>query len=86
MFITKHLLALVALAVGAASSCDVCSKKLIDGKCGGLLQEAMRPAASVFRAERAKSTNSPQRDTRNSPVSGAAAQEEVTGEACSVSL
>ena len=40
MFITKHLLALVALAVGAASSCDVCSKKLIDGKCGGLLQEA----------------------------------------------
>ena len=40
MFITKHLLALVALAVGAASSCDVCSKKLIDGKCGGLSQEA----------------------------------------------
>ena len=39
MFITKHLLALVALAVGAASSC-VCSKKLIDGKCGGLSQEA----------------------------------------------
>ena len=45
MFITKHLLALVALAVGAASSCyeregDVCSKKLFDGKCGGLSQEA----------------------------------------------
>ena len=40
MFITKHLLALVALAVGAASSCDVCSKELYDGKCGGLLQEA----------------------------------------------
>ena len=40
MFITKHLLALVALAVGAASSCDVCSKKLNDGKCGGLSQEA----------------------------------------------
>ena len=40
MFITKHLLALVALAVGAASSCDVCSKKLIDVKCGGLSQEA----------------------------------------------
>ena len=40
MFITKHLLALVALAVGAASSCDVCSKKLYDGKCGGLSQEA----------------------------------------------
>ena len=40
MFITKHLLALVALAVGAASSCDVCSKELYDGKCGGLSQEA----------------------------------------------
>ena len=40
MFITKHILALVALAVGAASSCDVCSKELYDGKCGGLLQEA----------------------------------------------
>ena len=40
MFITKHLLALVALAVGAASSCDVCSKKLYDAKCGGLSQEA----------------------------------------------
>jgi hypothetical protein len=45
MFITKHLLALVALAVGAASSCyeregDECSKKLFDGKCGALSQEA----------------------------------------------
>ena len=40
MFITKHLLALVALAVGAASSCDVCSDELYDGKCGGLSQEA----------------------------------------------
>ena len=40
MFITKHILALVALAVGAASSCDVCSKELYDGKCGGLSQEA----------------------------------------------
>ena len=40
MFMTKHLLALVALAVGAASSCDVCSKKLYDAKCGGLSQEA----------------------------------------------
>ena len=40
MFITKNLLALVALAVGAASSCDVCSKELYDGKCGGLSQEA----------------------------------------------
>ena len=40
MFITKNLLALVALAVGAASSCDVCSKKLIDGKCGVFWQEA----------------------------------------------
>ena len=40
MFITKHLLALVALAVGAASSCDECSKKLFDGKCGVLAQEA----------------------------------------------
>jgi len=42
MFISKHLLALVALAVGAAShdACDVCSKKLFDGKCGGLSQEA----------------------------------------------
>ena len=40
MFITKHLLALVALAVGAASSCDVCSKELYDGKCGAFTQEA----------------------------------------------
>ena len=41
MFITKHLLALVALAVGAPShDCDVCSKKLFDGKCGGLSQDA----------------------------------------------
>ena len=40
MFITKHLLALVALAVGAASSCDECSKKLIDVKCGAFWQEA----------------------------------------------
>ena len=38
---TRHLLALVALAVGAPShDCDVCSKKLFDGKCGGLSQEA----------------------------------------------
>ena len=37
---TRHLLALVALAVGAPShDCDVCSKKLFD-KCGGLSQEA----------------------------------------------
>ena len=40
MFITKHLLALVALAVGAASSCDVCSKELYDDKCGAFTQEA----------------------------------------------
>ena len=40
MFITKHLLALVALAVGAASSCDVCSKKGFDVKCGVFWQEA----------------------------------------------
>ena len=41
MFITKHLLALVALAVGAASSCDVCSKKLYDiSQCGAFKQEA----------------------------------------------
>ena len=40
MFITKHLLALVALAVGAASSCDVCSKELYEGKCGAFTQEA----------------------------------------------
>ena len=40
MFITKHLLALVALAVGAASSCDVCSKELYDRKCGAFTQEA----------------------------------------------
>ena len=40
MFITKHLLALVALAVGAASSCDVCSKELYEGKCGACTQEA----------------------------------------------
>ena len=40
MFITKHLLALVALAVGAASSCDVCSKGLHDGQCGFFNQEA----------------------------------------------
>ncbi len=40
MFMTKHLLALVALAVGAAASCDVCRKELYDGNCGGLSQEA----------------------------------------------
>ena len=40
MFMTKHLLALVALAVGAAASCDVCSDELYDGKCGALSQEA----------------------------------------------
>ena len=41
MFITKHLLALVALAVGAASSCDVCSKELYDiSQCGAFKQEA----------------------------------------------
>ena len=40
MFMTKHLLALVALAVGAAASCDVCSDELYDGNCGGLSQEA----------------------------------------------
>ena len=40
MFITKHLLALVALAVGAASSCDECSKRIYPGQCGGFVQEA----------------------------------------------
>jgi hypothetical protein len=41
MFITKHLLALVALPVGAASSCDVCSKKLYEfSQCGFFNQEA----------------------------------------------
>jgi S1-C subfamily serine protease len=40
MFITKHLLALVALAVGAASSCDVCSKRIYPGQCGFFDQEA----------------------------------------------
>ena len=40
MFITKHLLALVALAVGAAAGCDVCRDELYDGNCGGLSQEA----------------------------------------------
>jgi hypothetical protein len=40
MFITKHLLALVALPVAAASSCDECSKKVIDVKCGVFWQEA----------------------------------------------
>ena len=40
MFITKHLLALVSLAVGAASSCDECSKRIYPGQCGGFVQEA----------------------------------------------
>ncbi len=40
MFITKHLHALVALAVGAASSCDVCSKRIYPGQCGFFDQEA----------------------------------------------
>ena len=41
MFITKHLLALVALAVGASADCDVCSKNLYEvSQCGLFKQEA----------------------------------------------
>ena len=41
MLITKHLLALVALAVGASADCDVCSKNLYEvSQCGLFKQEA----------------------------------------------